>query len=76
LVAAVWIIKTLGDYLLGKRIRSAHRFFHYLLSPIKDIILGLIWFVPFFSGTVMWRRHRYKIAKGSLLVPIPDRKAR
>ena len=76
LVAAVWIIKTLGDYLLGKRIRSAHHFFHYLLSPIKDIILGLIWFVPFFSGTVMWRRHRYKLAKGSLLVPIPDRKAR
>jgi len=76
LAAAVWIVKILGDYLLGKRIRSAHRFFHYLLSPIKDIIVGFIWFVPFFSRTVMWRRHRYKITKGSLLIPLPDKKAR
>jgi ceramide glucosyltransferase len=76
LAAAVWIAKILGDYLLGKRIKSAHRFFHYLLSPIKDIIVGFIWFVPFFSRTVMWRRHRYKITKGSLLVPILDKRAR
>ncbi len=42
-----------------------------LLVPIKDIIIGFIWFVPFFSRTVMWRRHKYKITKGSLLVPVP-----
>jgi len=75
LTAVALVVKILGDYLLGKRIRSSHRFFHYLLSPVKDIIIGFLWFVPFFSGTVMWRRHRYKIAKGSLLVPIPDKKA-
>jgi ceramide glucosyltransferase len=67
---AVFLIKILGDYSLGKRIRSAHRFFHYLLSPIKDIIIGCIWFVPFVSRTVMWRRHKYKITKGSVLVPL------
>jgi ceramide glucosyltransferase len=76
LAAAVWMVKILGDYLLGKRIRSAHRFFQYLLSPIKDIVVGCIWFVPFVSRTVMWRRHRYKISKGSLLVPILDKKVR
>ncbi|HJX34145.1 MAG TPA: glycosyltransferase [Desulfatiglandales bacterium] len=70
LAATVWLLKIIGDYLLGKRIRSAHHFFHYLLSPIKDIIIGFIWFVPFVSRTVMWRRHRYKITKGSLLVPL------
>jgi ceramide glucosyltransferase len=75
LAAAALVVKIVGDYLLGKRIRSSHRFFHYLLSPIKDIIIGFLWFVPFFSRTVMWRRHRYKIAKGSLLIPIPDKKA-
>jgi ceramide glucosyltransferase len=74
LAAAALVVKIVGDYLLGKRIRSAHRFFHYLLSPVKDIIIGFLWFVPFFSRTVMWRRHRYKIATGSLLIPIPDKK--
>jgi len=70
LATAVFLIKIIGDYALGKRIRSAHRFFHYLLSPIKDIIIGCIWFVPFVSRTVMWRRHKYKITKGSVLVPL------
>jgi ceramide glucosyltransferase len=70
LAAAVFCLKIIGDYTLGKRIRSAHRFFHYLVSPLKDIIIGFIWFVPFISGTVMWRRHKYKITKGSVLVPL------
>jgi ceramide glucosyltransferase len=70
LAAAVFCLKIMGDYALGKRIRSAHRFFHYLLSPLKDIIIGFIWFVPFISGRVMWRRHKYKITKGSVLVPL------
>lgn len=76
LVAAAVVVKIVGDYLLGRRIRSAHPFFHYLVSPIKDVIIGFLWFVPFFSRNVMWRRHRYKISKGTLLVSIPDRKAR
>jgi ceramide glucosyltransferase len=70
LAAAVFCLKIIGDYTLGKRIRSAHRFFHYLVSPLKDIIIGFIWFVPFISGTVMWRRHKYKITKGSVLIPL------
>jgi ceramide glucosyltransferase len=71
LTAAAWLIKITGDYTLGKRIGSAHRFYHYLLSPLKDIIVGFIWFVPFFSRTVVWRKHIYKITKGSVLVPLP-----
>jgi ceramide glucosyltransferase len=70
LVAAVCFLKIMGDYALGKRIRSAHRCFHYCISPLKDIIIGFIWFVPFFSRTVQWRRHKYKITKGSVLVPL------
>jgi ceramide glucosyltransferase len=70
LTAAVWFLKIMGDYLLGRRIRSAHHFFHYFLSPIKDIIIGCIWFVPFVSRTVVWRRHRYKITKGTFLIPL------
>ena len=70
LAVAVFFLKIMGDYALGKRIRSAHRCFHYCISPFKDIIIGFIWFVPFISRTVMWRRHKYKITKGSVLVPL------
>jgi len=79
LTAVAWLIKIMGDYALGKRIGSAHRFYHYLLSPIKDIIVGFIWFAPFFSRTVVWRRHLFKITKGSVLVPLrslSEKKAR
>jgi ceramide glucosyltransferase len=73
LAATVWFLKIMGDYMLGKRLRSAHHLVHYLLSPIKDIIIGCIWFVPFVSTTVTWRRHRYKITKGTYLIPLPMR---
>lgn len=45
---------------------------HYILSPIKDIIIGLIWFVPLLSNTVVWRGNRYIIGKDSVLSPIPE----
>lgn len=72
LIAAMAFIlaKIGGDFFIGKRIKSAHRFYHYLFVPLKDIIIGIIWFVPFFSRTVTWRRHRYRINKGTVLVPI------
>jgi len=72
LAATASLVTIIGDYWLGKQIRSAHHFAHYLLAPIKDIIIGVMWFVPFFDRTVMWRRHRYKITKGSYLVPFSD----
>jgi ceramide glucosyltransferase len=74
LAAGVLAVKVLGDWMLGKRLRSAHHFYHYLLSPIKDIIIGFLWFIPLFSRTVMWRRHTYKISKGTLLIPVSDKK--
>lgn len=44
----------------------------YFLSPLKDLIVGLIWFVPLFSNTVVWRESRYIIGKDSLLSPCPE----
>ncbi|MFZ3136624.1 MAG: glycosyltransferase [Thermodesulfovibrionales bacterium] len=39
----------------------------YLLSPLNDFIMGIIWFVPLFSNTVMWRGNSYRISKDSAL---------
>jgi ceramide glucosyltransferase len=44
----------------------------YCLSPVKDLLVGLIWFVPLFSNTVVWRGNRYIIGKDSLLSPCPE----
>jgi ceramide glucosyltransferase len=44
----------------------------YFLSPLKDVLIGLMWFVPFLSNTVVWRGNRYIIGKDSLLSPCPD----
>ena len=41
----------------------------YLLSPIKDLIIGIVWFIPLFSNTVVWRGNRYMIGKDSVLSP-------
>jgi ceramide glucosyltransferase len=39
----------------------------YLLSPLNDIIMGIIWFVPLFYNTVMWRGNSCRIGKDSAL---------
>jgi ceramide glucosyltransferase len=46
--------------------------FHYIFSPLKDLLLGIIWFVPIFSNTVMWRGNKYIICKDSRLLPYPE----
>jgi|GEM_PF-267969 ceramide glucosyltransferase len=41
--------------------------FWYLLSPLNDLIMGIIWFIPLFSNTVMWRGNICRISKDSAL---------
>jgi ceramide glucosyltransferase len=67
LLTLVCLIKILGDFYLGRSIsRPMHPFF-YLLSPIKDFLIGLIWFVPFADDTVVWRGNRYRMGKDTRL---------
>jgi len=68
-VLLVSLIKVMGDLYLGKVTNSDSNPLIYLLSPVKDIIIGLLWFVPLFSSTVVWRGNRYIIGKDSALSP-------
>lgn len=63
-------IKVLVDLYLGRLIASGMNPLLYLLSPVKDIIIGIIWFVPIMSNTVVWRGNRYIIGKNSVLSPL------
>jgi ceramide glucosyltransferase len=74
------LIKVLGDSLIGKAIKTyasendlqRQSPFTYFLAPIKDVIIGIVWFVPILSSTVVWRGNRYLIGKDSRLSPCPE----
>ncbi len=69
----VCLMKIIGDFYLGRSIsRPMHPFF-YLLSPMKDLLIGLIWFVPFADDTVVWRGNRYLMGKDTRLSLCPER---
>lgn len=69
----VSLLKVLGDYYLGRRIGARGLApSHYLLSPVKDLVIGVIWFVPLLSNSVVWRGNRYIIGKDSALTACPE----
>ncbi|MGA2192919.1 MAG: ceramide glucosyltransferase [Nitrospirota bacterium] len=72
----VWSLKSLGDYSIGRTVRSDLHPLFYLFVPLKDIIIGIVWFVPIFSNKVEWRGDRYIISKDSFLYPCPEDETR
>jgi ceramide glucosyltransferase len=78
--ALIGLIKVLGDSLLGRKIEAsaAHTSLHkqsplvYFLAPVKDLFIGILWFVPILSSTVVWRGNRYVIGHDSRLSPCPE----
>ncbi|MFQ3574459.1 MAG: ceramide glucosyltransferase [Thermodesulfovibrionales bacterium] len=80
--------KIMGDYYINRLVsrhqsqisyiqnacyRTRDSFYHYLFVPIKDIIIGLIWFVPLISSKVVWRGNKYLVGKDSTLKPYHSR---
>lgn len=72
LAAAVSSLKIVHDFYIGNKLRADMNPLLYLLSPVKDLIIGFVWFVPILSNTVAWRGNRYIIGKESMLSPYPD----
>jgi ceramide glucosyltransferase len=60
------------DRMQGKALGSHLTWRAYLLGPLKDLIIGALWFVPLLSSTVVWRGNRYRIDRDSRLLPAPD----
>ncbi len=77
LAAFVSLVKVLGDFLIGRAINapstganlSLQPLASYFLVPVKDLIIGILWFVPLVSSTVVWRGNRYVIGNDSRLSP-------
>ena len=60
-------IKIIGDFYMGRKIRTDMNPLWNIFSPVKDLIIGFIWFIPLLSNTIVWRGNRYIIHKDSLL---------
>jgi hypothetical protein len=73
LLSLVCLIKIIGDFYLGKNILTSMHPLAYLLSPIKDLLMGLLWFVPLADDTVVWRGNRYLMGKDTKLSLCPER---
>ena len=74
-LALVCLIKIIGDFYLGKRLSTPLHPLLYLLSPIKDFLMGLLWFVPLADDTVVWRGNRYLMGKDTRLSLCSERGA-
>jgi ceramide glucosyltransferase len=45
------------------------RFERLWLGVARDLLVGVVWLVPFFSSTVSWRGNRFAIGRRTVLVP-------
>jgi ceramide glucosyltransferase len=72
LTAFASLIKGMGDFYIGKKINAQIHPLAYLLSPLKDLLIGLLWFISIANDTVVWRGKRYLIGQDTALSPIPE----
>ena len=63
----VSLIKIIGDFYIGRIINADLNPIFYTLSPLKDLIIGIFWFIPLFSNKIVWRGNKYIIGKDTIL---------
>jgi ceramide glucosyltransferase len=73
LISSIVLLKMAVEFLASSIIRSDLRLYHFLLSPVKDIIIGILWMIAFLYATVKWRGNRYFISKNTKLIAVVNR---
>jgi ceramide glucosyltransferase len=63
------LLKTLIDIDIARTLKSGFRYHQYLLLPVKDIVMGILWLVPFINNKINWRGSTLRIGKGTRLQP-------
>jgi ceramide glucosyltransferase len=63
------LIKIIFDLKMATSVGSDLRWYQYLLIPVKDIMIGFIWFVPFVHNKIDWRGNSFFISRGTQLKP-------
>ena len=73
LTASVSLMKGMGDFYIGEKINAKLHPLAYLLSPLKDLLIGLLWFISIANDTVVWRGKRYLIGENTVLFPCREK---
>jgi ceramide glucosyltransferase len=73
LIGSVSLMKGMGDFYIGEKINAQLHPLAYLLSPLKDLLIGLVWFLSVANDTVVWRGKRYLIGENTVLSPCPEK---
>jgi ceramide glucosyltransferase len=63
----VALLKIIYDIYLCTFLKAPQKWRYYLLGPLKDLLLGAIWFIPLLSRKVNWRGNIFKIGKDTNL---------
>lgn len=74
MLAMVCIDKTILDWLMSRRLTAEIPFRHFLLMPIKDLIIAIAWFAPFINRTIVWRDKKFTVSWGSRLRPFEEKR--
>lgn len=74
LLGATCAVKIAGDLFVGRILKSGIRPLYYAFVPVKDVIIGCMWFVPIVSSSIQWRDNNYKIGPDSILSPCTQTK--
>jgi ceramide glucosyltransferase len=69
LIASVSLAKGIGDFYIGEKISAQLHPLAYLLSPLKDLLMGMVWFMSIANDTVVWRGKQYLIGENTALFP-------
>ncbi len=72
LIVSTSLIKGAGDYYLGEKIQVPLHPLAYFFSPVKDILIGLVWFLSVLNHTVVWRGKRFVIGENTILSPYSE----
>ncbi|MFH2037222.1 MAG: glycosyltransferase [Candidatus Zixiibacteriota bacterium] len=72
LFASVYLTKSLIDYIGSLSMNTGERWYHYLLTPIKDLAIAGIWFMPFFNYMVNWRGNCFIVSDQTKLTKLPS----
>lgn len=70
----VVLYKIVLDGYQGISTAKSRRLMDYLLVPVKDLLIGIIWFYPLVTDTVYWRGKRLKVTSGTKLKEAGRRK--
>ena len=74
--ATVWgatvLAKIALDYSSARTIGERVAWYRYLIVPVKDLVMGVVWAVPFFLGTVSWRGNRFRLGRDTLITPAAE----